>query len=97
MTARIQSSSANALRLATELQALLRVHGERNWIRGVAEVAAMLEAGNVASAASSYKAMVGGNGSFSDFYFPAEEFGERRRLNQPLDQLRDDLWVALGL
>lgn len=90
-------SSANALRLATDLQILLRVSGERNWIRGVDQVAAMLEAGDIKAAASSYKGMLAGNGSFSDFYFPAEELGERRRLNQPLDQLRDDLWAALGL
>lgn len=92
-----QTQSAKALHLATELHALLLEHGERNWIRGVSHVSAALEEEDFASAASLYKTMLSGNGSFSDFYIHAEDFEERRRLNKPLDQLRDSLWVALDL
>jgi hypothetical protein len=86
-----------AIRLAANLQALLLAHGERNWVRGIKEVGAFLEAGDTARAASTYKSMLAGNGSFSDYYIHAEGLDERRRLNGSLDQLRDQLWVSLGL
>jgi hypothetical protein len=97
MDASTQIKSAHALRLVTELHSLLLSHGERNWIRGVSNVGALLQDNDLAGAASSYKAMVAGNGSFSDFYIHADELDARRRLNEALDRLRDQLWVALGL
>jgi hypothetical protein len=97
MDTKAQADSLKALLLVTELHALLVVHGERNWARGVSNVGALLEAGDTAGAANSYKAMLAGIGSFSDFYIHANDFDERRRLNEPLDRLRDQLWVALAL
>ena len=93
----MQSCPNDALRLLSDLRALLLAHGGRNWVRGVNEVGALLQAGDTAGAANSYKSMLAGSGSFSDFYIHADELDERRRLNAPLDQLRDRLWVALGL
>jgi hypothetical protein len=97
MNADIQAQSENALRLVTELRGVLLAHGEHNWIRGLSHVGALLQDNELASAASSYKAMVTGNGSFSDLYIHADDVDARRRLNEPLDRLRDQLWVALGL
>lgn len=97
MNASSKANPENALRLVSELHDLLLAHGERNWIRGVSNVGALLQANDLASAASSYKTMVGGNGSFSDFYIHADEVEARQRLNEPLDRLRAELWVALGL
>lgn len=97
MNASTQTKSEIALHLVTELHSLLLAHGERNWVRGVSNVGALLEANDLASAASAYKGMVGGNGSFSDFYIHSDDFDVRRRLNEPLDRLRNQIWVALGL
>ncbi|MEZ5642218.1 MAG: hypothetical protein R3E70_09210 [Burkholderiaceae bacterium] len=97
MNASTQTKSEVALRLVTELHSLLCAHGERNWIRGVSHVGALLQDNDLASAASAYKGMLGGNGSFSDFYIHADQIDERRRLNEPLDRLRDQIWIALGL
>ena len=97
MDAGIQTKSANALRLVTELHSLLLSHGEGNWIRGVSNVGALLQDHDLANAASSYKAMIAGNGSFSDFYIHADEPEVRRQLNEPLDRLRHQLWEALDL
>jgi hypothetical protein len=97
MNASTQTKSKIALHLVTELHSLLLAHGECNWVRGVSHVGALLEANDLASAASAYKGMVGGNGSFSDFYIHSDDFDTRRRLNEPLDRLRDQTWVALDL
>jgi hypothetical protein len=97
MNASTQAKFEIALHLVTELHSLLLAHGERNWVRGVSHVGALLEANDLASAASAYKGMLSGNGSFSDFYIHSDDFDVRRRLNEPLDRLRDQIWVALGL
>jgi hypothetical protein len=43
MNASTQTISVVALRLVTELHSLLLAHGERNWIRGVSHVGALLQ------------------------------------------------------
>ena len=92
-----QSNPHQAFRLASELEGLLLAHGERNWIRGVRAVREALERPDgTEHAASLYRAMCAGSGSFSDFYLHSDDFDERRRLNAPLDQIRSDLWKALG-
>lgn len=98
MAMHAQSNPIEALRLASELERLLLAHGERNWVRGLRSIRESLERPDGAEeAASMYRAMYAGYGSFSDFYLHSEDVGERRRLNDPLDRLRSELWVALGL
>lgn len=91
------AKSANALRLVMELYSLLLSYGEVNWIRSVSNVGALLQDNDLASAATSYKVMIAGNGSFCDFYIHADDLDVRRQLNEPLDLLRHELRLALDL
>lgn len=96
MGAHEQPSSFEARRLATELEALLRARGEKNWARGVCAVKEALgQSSGMAEAAATYRSILSGSGSFSDFYFHSDDSEERRRLNEPLDRLRSQLWRAL--
>ena len=67
-----------------------------NWIRGIDAALASLQNLEQEQAyvevRSIYGTMLGGNGTFSDFYIQRENFEEQNRANQNLDEVRDSLW-----
>lgn len=82
-------------------QILVEEHGT-NWVRGVdacldqlpkthsagkADLLAQLQI-----VASTYRSMMRGYGSFSDFFIWREDFEERVRANERLDRIRQELW-----
>lgn len=92
------ASAQHIFSLLTELEQLLRAQGETNWLRGVeAARSAIARPEGFDDAKSIYKTMCQGNGSFSDYNVWHEDFEARRKLNEPLDRLRGDLWDAFGL
>src|SRR5471030_1967260 len=76
--------------LLTQLESLLHDSEDRNWIRGVvaARNCLLSEEGGFDAAASTYRSMNAGMGSFNDFYLHHDVFETRVRLNHPLDALR---------
>ncbi len=91
--------------LLQELREILINEGERNWLRGVdlclrhlsdvdsASDAILRE--RLGDVALTYRTMVGGYGSFSDFHVWREDFDERVRANLPLKRVRSDLWEII--
>jgi len=79
------------------LELLLRQHEESNRIRGVTATREALDQGDLEGAKTTYRAMLGGAGSFADLNFWHDNFETRRKLNEPLDSLRDGIWDAFGL
>jgi len=79
--------------LLIQLESLLRKSGDRNWIRGVAAARNCLlsEEGGFDAAARTYRSMNAGMGRFNDFYLHHDNFETRVRLNQPLDELRNEI------
>lgn len=92
-----QPTGEDALKLASELVAILNKHDERNWSRGIRSLQIILRKPNSLQEASAlYRGMFAGSGSFSDFYLHADSVEERRCMNEPLDRLRSQLWIALN-
>lgn len=44
---------------------------------------------------ATYKSMLGGSGSFSDFYVWRDDFDERVKENTRLDQIKSEIWDTL--
>lgn len=89
--------SAEPVRQLAELEALLKQRGESCWVQGVSACRLALELGDHEGAKSIYKSMFGGAGSFADLNFWHEDFRTRRKLNEPLDRLRDGIWDSFNL
>ncbi len=74
---------------------------EKNWIRGVGNIIAILQeveensseaAILVSEARQSYRSMNAGNGSFSDFHIWRDDFEERVEANKDLSKTIDAIW-----
>lgn len=97
-----QANRAERLRaLFLRLHAIMSAERERNWIRGIENIIAVLgeaeantsvAADRIAEAHHSFRRMNGGNGSFSDFHVWRENFEERRKANQELSMITESIW-----
>jgi len=94
--------SNDLLRLFNELKQIMINENEDNWIRGVNLIIESLTPpdyggkGSVDEAVryveTTYRNMVSGNGSFSDFFIWRDDFDEREKVNRKLDSVRSDIW-----
>lgn len=97
--------SIDLLRLFTELRQILVQENENNWIRGVNLIVEALTPpayggkGNPDEAVmyvkNTYRKMVSGNGSFSDFFIWRDDFEDRKNANKELDRVRAEIWVLV--
>jgi hypothetical protein len=87
--------------LFLDLHAIMSAEHERNWIRGVGSIIAILgEAEDDPSAArerideahQSFRSMNGGYGTFSDFHIGRDNFDERFKANAELKKVTDAIW-----
>ena len=93
-----------ARHLLLELSAILRAHGEVNWIRGVNAAIEELTCTNGAlneegfgNAKSIYKTMNEGGRGFAEYYVWLSDEDDRIAANHNLDDLRVRLWSVFGL
>lgn len=94
--------SNDLLQLFNELKKIMIRENENNWIRGVNLIIEALtppDYGGKGSAdeaikyvEATYRNMVSGNGSFSDFFIWRDDFDEREKANKRLDSVRADIW-----
>ena len=91
-------------KLFGEMREILEAEGERNWIRGIsvicntlAEANPISESEQIERAKQTFNSMNGGAGSFADYYIHRDEFDERMKANERLDQIRDRLWELLSV
>jgi len=97
----IQKSN-DLLKLFKELKKIMINENEVNWVRGVDLIIEALTPphyggkGSVDKAVeyveATYRNMVSGNGSFSDFLIWRDDFDEREKANKKLDSVRADIW-----
>jgi hypothetical protein len=87
-----------------EMQDILEHGGGRNWLPGI--VAALRALGpeddasdaraSLREAASIYRSMTRGPGSFADFYVQLDDPAEQARANARYGAVADELWLLLG-
>jgi hypothetical protein len=97
--------SNDLLRLFIELKQVMIRENENNWIRGVNLIIEALsppEYGGKGSAdeavryvENTYRNMVSGNGSFSDFFIWRDDFDDRVKANKELDRIKADIWTLI--
>ena len=88
--------------LFNRLKKIMNEENENNWIRGINLIIESLtppDYGGKGSAdeavryvSDTYRNMVSGNGSFSDFFIWRDDFDERVKVNKKLDRLRANIW-----
>jgi len=101
-----QAASAEHLRmLFLKLHAIMLAEREKNWIRGIENIVAVLgeaeadtsvAAARIAEANHCFRTMNAGNGSFSDFHVWRENFDERLKANQELSKIVESIWREFG-
>ena len=102
MSALTEVARATRLRqLFLQLHAIMAAERERNWIRGVSHIVAVLDeaesnpgvaADRISEAHRSYRSMNAGNGSFSDFHVWRENLEERQKASAELNRVTAAIW-----
>ncbi len=97
-----RDATKELLELLIELRNILSREHEKNWIQGVEKMIEALTPPNYAGhgtqheaekyVRNTYRHMVSGNGSFSDYYIWRDEFSERLKENKELDWIREQIW-----
>ncbi|MGQ7273727.1 hypothetical protein [Marinobacter sp. V034] len=92
--------------LFSELSRLLTNEGEDNWVRGINLILSALTPPNYCGSGdpgeaieyveNTYRKMVSGNGSFSDFFIRCDDADDRNEANKKLDRLRADIWSLIN-
>lgn len=100
----IQKSN-DLLKLFNELKQIMIEENESNWIRGVNLIIEVLTPPGyggkenadeaVRYVSTTYRDMVSGNGSFSDFFIWRDDFDKREIANKKLDSVRSDIWALI--
>ncbi len=87
------------------LKTVLIAENETNWRRGIDLIIDALEqplAGDVDAdktlhyVESTYKSMLGGNGSFSEFFIWRDDFDERVIESAKLESIKNEIWDILS-
>jgi hypothetical protein len=100
-----RTKASNLLALFKTLRAILVAEGEGNWLRGIDLIIDALtppQSGErdfeeaLRYAESTYKSMLGGSGSFSEFYIWRDDFDERVKENDMLEKIKNDIWDTFG-
>ena len=87
------------------LLTVLVAENETNWKRGVELILDALEQPVTGEedakktlhyVESTYKSILGGNGSFSEFFIWRDDFDERERENAKLENIKNEIWVILS-
>lgn len=92
--------------LLRQLQVILTREGEENWQLGVMAALGELNGSQELSedevlerikrAASIYRTMNSGSGSFSDFHVWRDDYDQRVQANETLDEVRERLWETVS-
>ncbi|MEE3627459.1 hypothetical protein UCD39_26375 [Nitrospirillum sp. BR 11752] len=99
-----QKKCQELLVLFEGLRKILLEENENNWVRGINSICHSLSScvkfhgdfnGSINYVRETYKYMMGGNGSFSDFYIWRDNFNERVLENNKLDKIKDEIWKRL--
>jgi len=89
------------LALFKSLRDILIAESEENWVRGIDLIIEALMHSSPSErdveealryAETTYKSMLGGNGSFSDFCVWRDDFDERVRENEKLEKIKNEIW-----
>lgn len=85
-----------------KLRDILVAERDDNWVRGVEAIIEKLEWSLNAKciepciyysdACNTWNSMYKGNGSFSDYYIWRDDFNERSRLNDQLNNIKINIW-----
>ena len=94
------------LQLFIELKKLMERENENNWVQGVNLIINALtprDYGGCGTAdkainyvETTYRDMVSGNGSFSDYFIWRDDFDERKNANKILDKLKNNIWSLIN-
>jgi hypothetical protein len=97
-----KTSAKDLLSEFKKLRGILVAERDDNWVRGVEAIIEKLEWSlndrciepytYYSDACDTWKSMYKGNGSFSDYYIWRDDFNERNRLNDDLDNIKDNIW-----
>lgn len=97
--------SNDFLQLFNELKKIMIRENENNWIRGINLIIEALTPPDYGGKGSSdeavryvettYRNMISGNGSFSDFFIWHDDFDDREKANKELDRVRADIWTLI--
>ncbi|ETS33646.1 hypothetical protein BB987_14870 [Photorhabdus temperata] len=87
--------------LFTSLRKIMYNDGEKNWIRGIENIIALLtppDYGGIENAEIAikevdytYSSMLRGNGSFSDYFIWRDDFDERVKANEEFDRIKNEI------
>lgn len=92
------------MRLLREMRGILVAEGGRNWLPGIDAAISALEQPpardihpdeGLRQAASIYRTMNRGPGSFGDFYVQRADPAEQARANERFSEVADELWFLL--
>ena len=104
-TREAEATRARARAALRAMQAILEREGAHNWLPGI--VAALRALGaegddapdaqaSLREAASIYRSMTRGPGSFADFYVQRDDPVEQAGANERFGAVADELWAVLG-
>ena len=98
-----EKRATEALRVLSEMLAILDVQQESNWRRGIKAALAELtnEDGTVKptgfeNAGSIYRTMTSGGRGFAEYFIADDNERQRIAANRRLDELRDAAWSLFG-
>jgi len=100
-----QEKARGLLTLFDCLREILLAEGEGSRLRGINLICNALTPpfagedsieGALRYAEATYKSMLGGSGSFSDFYIWRDDFDDRVKVNNRLEQIKGDIWDTFG-
>lgn len=91
--------------LLLSLLVILKRESEEGWLRSIKVMLDKVDMGlldhadskeTIDCVARMYRAINGGSGSFSDFYVWRDNFDDRKKENDKLKIIKDDLWNFLN-
>jgi len=98
--------SINLLNEFEELKKILIKENEKNWVRGILAIIEKIERAlskdealsneYLEEACNIWKIMEQGNGSFSDFYIWRDDLKERKKANNELVSVKNNIWLIVN-
>lgn len=98
--------SINLLNEFEELKKILIKENEKNWVRGILAIIEKIERAlskdealsneYLEGACNIWKIMEQGNGSFSDFYIWRDDLKERKKANNELVSVKNNIWLIVN-
>jgi len=93
---------AKLIILFSELSEILENDNEENWIRRIQECLSILQSKEeindrkkLSEVKSIYYSINAGYSGFSEYFIWREDFDERIKANERLDEIRDEIWDTL--